>query len=105
MTASAAALTADLVQNPEVFYFRERDARMSIPAAMSHVLELRDRALDASDDALRLQGRVLARDLDQLAEVLRRQYPHVRGESTDDVLGHVAERHGHAFESRTRDVG
>jgi hypothetical protein len=103
VTVSVAELTADLVQNPEIFYFRERDSRLSMPAAMTHVLELRDRALIAGDESLRLQGRVIARDLDQLAEVLRRQYPHVRGESTDEVLGHVAERHGHAFAARTVD--
>lgn len=100
VTASVAELTADLVQTPEIFYFRERDSRLSMPAAMTYVLELRDRAVAAGDESLRLQGRVIAHELDQLAELLRRQYPHVRGESTDEVLGHVAERHGHAFASK-----
>lgn len=94
---SLSDLIADLAQNSETFYFRERDPRMSLPRAAEHLLTMRDESLAASDDTLRRRGDVLARQLDVLTEFLRDQYPHVQGESTDAVLSHVADSHGHAF--------
>jgi hypothetical protein len=98
-SASLAHVTADLAQNPEVFYFGERDPRLSMPRAAEYVLRLRDRALGASDETIRLQGRRLDRELEYLGEVMRRQYPHVTGSSAAETLGHVAARHGHAFDA------
>lgn len=94
---SLAEISADLAQNPEIFYFRDRDPRMSMPRATGYALDLRDRTLAASDETVRLQAQVLAREIDALGSLMRRQYPHVRGASSDDILGHVADSHGHTF--------
>lgn len=98
-THDLADVTADLAQNAEIFYFREHDPTMSMPRAAGYVLQLRDAAGSSEYAAVQMQGRALAAVLDELASVLLRQYPHVRGESADDVLGHVATNHGHRFEA------
>lgn len=90
-----AELTADLVQSNEIFYFTERDERLSAPRAIGYAMGLRDGALRSDDGDLRAAGALLARVMDELARVLTDQYPHVTGESTDDVLRVVAGSHGH----------
>lgn len=90
-----AELTADLVQNTEIFYFAEREERLSAARAVGYAMELRDAALQSGSSELRTQGAFLAHVLDELARVLTVQYPHVTGESTDDVLRAVAGSHGH----------
>ncbi|WP_127820366.1 potassium channel family protein [Microbacterium sp. CPCC 204701] len=88
-------LTADLVQSNEIFYFTERDERLSAPRAIGYAMELRDGALRSHDGDLRAAGALLAQVMDELARVLIEQYPHITGESTDDVLRAVAGSHGH----------
>ncbi|MEU1973506.1 potassium channel family protein [Microbacterium sp. NPDC019599] len=90
-----AALTADLVQSTEIFYFTERDERLSAARAIGYAMELRDAALGAHDPDVRAAGTLLQHVMDELARVLTDQYPHVSGESTDDVLRAVAGSHGH----------
>jgi hypothetical protein len=94
-TRAVAELTADLVQNTEIFYFTERDERLSASRASVYAMELRDAALKSEEPDLHAAGSVLAQVLDELARVLTDQYPHVTGESTDDVLRAVAGSHGH----------
>jgi hypothetical protein len=95
-TQSLAAVTADLVQNTEIFYFAERDARLSAARALAFTIDLRDAALASHSPDLRTAGMVLERVIDELVRVLRAQYPHVRGESPAEVLDHVASSHGHS---------
>ncbi len=90
-----AEVTADLVQNTEIFYFTERDERLSASRATGYAMELRDTATRSDDPDLHAAGVLLAHVLDELARVLTDQYPHVTGESTDDVLRAVAGSHGH----------
>ena len=90
-----AELTADLVQNTEIFYFAERDERLSAARAVGYAMELRDAALASGSGEVRAAGRFLASVLDELARVVTDQYPHVSGESTDEVLRAVAGSHGH----------
>ncbi|MDT0184867.1 potassium channel family protein [Microbacterium sp. ARD31] len=96
VTQSLAAVTADLVQNTEIFYFAERDARLSAARALAFTIDLRDAALASHSPELRTAGMVLERVIDELVRVLRAQYPHVRGESPAEVLDHVASSHGHS---------
>ena len=96
VSRSLAEVTADLVQNTEIFYFAEKDESLSAPRALHFALELRDAALSSRGVDVRAEGRVLARGIDQLAHVLRTQYPHLGdGESADDVFGNAARGHGH----------
>ena len=94
---SLAAVTADLVQNAEIFYFTEKDERLSSSRAMAYALQLRDAAIAAPSADLRSAGAVLARILDELARVVVSRYAHVTGESTDDILRAAAGSHGHAW--------
>ena len=94
---SLADLTADLVQNSEIFFFTEEDPRLSPAQGLRFTLELRDSALASEDAGVRAQGRELARIIDELARVLGQQYPRLAGDSTDSVIGRAAERHGHPF--------
>lgn len=93
VTESLAVLTADLVQNSEIFYFADESRRLSAPQAMEYVLELRDVAEGSPRAAVRSAGRALAVIVDELADLLKAQYPHVRGESTDEVVTDVAVAH------------
>lgn len=93
-----AELTADLVQSTEIFYFTERDERLSAARAIGYAVELRDAALRAGDPDIHAAGTLLQQVLDELARVLTDQYPHVSGGSTDDVLRAVADSHGHGLE-------
>ncbi|HKP06718.1 MAG TPA: two pore domain potassium channel family protein, partial [Microbacterium sp.] len=95
VTRALAELTADLVQNTEIFYFTERDERLSAARASGYAVELRDAALASGDPDLQAAGTLLSNVLDELARVLTDQYPHVTGESTDDVLRAAAGSHGH----------
>jgi hypothetical protein len=92
---SLTELTADLVQNTEIFYFTERDERLSAARAIGYAMELRDAALRAEAPDVRAAGTLLEHVMDELARVVTDQYPHVTGESTDDVLRAVAGSHGH----------
>jgi len=95
VTRALAELTADLVQNTEIFYFTERDERLSASRASGYAMELRDAAVGSGDPDLHAAGTLLSHMLDELARVLTDQYPHVTGESTDDVLRAAAGSHGH----------
>jgi hypothetical protein len=46
---------------------------------------------------VRAAGTLLSHVLDELARVLTDQYPHITGESTDDVLRAAAGSHGHVL--------
>ncbi|WP_426322674.1 potassium channel family protein [Microbacterium sp. E-13] len=95
VTRAVSELTADLVQNTEIFYFTERDERLSAARASGYAMELRDAALRSSHPDVHAAGMLLSHVLDELARVLTDQYPHVSGESTDDVLRAAAGSHGH----------
>lgn len=90
-----AELTADVTQTPEVYYFTEREERLSAPAAVRHALRLRDAAGRSADADVRAEGRVLGSTLDELAHVVRHHYRHLTGDTTDEVLLAVARSHGH----------
>lgn len=92
---SLAQLTADLVQNTEIFYFAESDDRLSATRAIGYAIDVRDAARGSDDADLRAAGALLEKVLDELARVLTERYPHVTGESTDSVLRAVAGSHGH----------
>jgi hypothetical protein len=92
-----AVVTADLVQNLELFYFTDADERLSAPRATGYAVDLRKAALASPDPDVQAEGRVLESVIDELARRLRKQYPHVRGESADDVLAHVAASHGYGW--------
>jgi hypothetical protein len=100
-----AELTADLVQNTEIFYFAERDERLSAARAVGYAMELRDQALQSGNGEVRLEGVFLEQVLDELARVVTDQYAHVTGESTDEVLRAVAGSHGHQLSCCTRICG
>ena len=85
-----AMVTADLVQNAEIFYFTDGDERLSAARAIGFVTTLRDAALASPHADVRAEGRQLSGILDELATRLRQQYAHVRGESTDDILAAFA---------------
>lgn len=95
VSRSLAEVTADLVQNTEIFYFTEKDDTLSAPRALHFALELRDAAEGSTSPDVRAEGRVLARGIDELTRVLRSQYPHLKGESPDEVFGSAARGHGH----------
>lgn len=97
VSRAIAELTADIVQNTEIFYFAEKDERLSAARAIGYAMELRDAAARSGDADVRLAGAVLAETLDELGRVLTDQYPHVTGESTDEVLREVAGSHGYSF--------
>lgn len=99
VSQSLTAVTADLVQNPEIFYFTEKDETLSAPRALHYSLELRDSALASADADVRAEGRALSHVIDELARVLRGQYPHLAGDSADEVFGSAARGHGHRFEA------
>ncbi|MCP2638238.1 potassium channel family protein [Microbacterium sp. HD4P20] len=101
VSRSLAELTADLVQNAEIFYFAEGDERLSAPGALRYALELRDAALATASADVRAEGRALASVIDELARVLRHQYPHLAGDSAADVLESAASGHGHGHRGRT----
>lgn len=96
---SLAELTADLVQNTEIFYFAERDDRLSVTRAIGYAIDVRDAARASGDADLRAAGVLLEKVLDELARVLTEQYPHVTGESTDAILRAAAGSHGHQLGS------
>ena len=98
VSESLSALTADLVQNPEIFYFTEKDEGLSAPRALHYSLELRARALSSANADVRAEGRALSHVIDELARTLRGQYPHLSGESADEVFGSAAQGHGHPFD-------
>lgn len=93
-----AELTADLVQSNEIFYFTERDERLSAARAIGYAMVLRDGALRSDDGDLRAAGAFLAQVMDELARVLTDQYPQITGESTDDILRAVAGSYGHRLD-------
>lgn len=95
LTASLSGVAADVVQNSEIFYFTDHSERMSAPRAMQYVLALRDAALSSRSPDVQAEGRVLAAMVDEFARMLKAQYAHVRGESTEEVLTDVATEHGH----------
>jgi voltage-gated potassium channel Kch len=95
VSCSLAEVTADLVQNTEIFYFTEKDETLSAPAALRYTLELRDAGLASNSPDVRAEARALERGIDELARVLRSQYPHLGGESSADVFGSAARGHGH----------
>jgi hypothetical protein len=97
VTAALAGVTADLVQNSEIFYFTDHTQRMSAPRAMEYVLELRDAASASRSPDVQAEGRILAAMVDELVRLLKTQYPHVRGESTEEVVTDVATAHGHRW--------
>lgn len=97
LAGSLAVLTADLVQNTEIFYFTERDERLSVARAIGFALEMRDAAAHSPRDDLRAASRVLAATLDELVRVLRDRYSHVHGDTVEDVLDAVARSHGHSL--------
>lgn len=90
-----AALTADLVQNTEIFYFTERDERLSASRAIGFAIELRNAATASGDADVRASASQLSHVLDELARVLADRYSQVSGESTDAVLRAAAGSHGH----------
>ncbi|WP_194410000.1 potassium channel family protein [Microbacterium cremeum] len=93
-----AELTAELVQSNEIFYFTERDERLSAARAIGYAMVLRDGALRSDDGDLHAAGAFLAQVMDELARVLTDQYPQITGESTDDVLRAVAGSYGHRLD-------
>jgi hypothetical protein len=95
VSGALATLTADLVQNTEIFYFTERDERLSAPRAVGFALEMRDAAARSDREDLRAAAGVLAVTVDELVRVLRSRYSHVHGETTEEVLAGVALSHGH----------
>lgn len=95
VTRALVESTADLVQNTEIFYFTERDDRLSAPRAIQYAIGLRDAALRSTAADVRAAGEVLGHVMDELARVLTDQYPHVTGDTTDEVLAAVAVSHGH----------
>lgn len=95
VSRALADLTADLTQTPEVYYFTERDERLSAPAAIRYAVHLRDAAERAPDPDVRAEGLVLRKTLDELARVLRHHDRTLTGETTDDVVLAVARSHGH----------
>jgi hypothetical protein len=92
-----AMVTADLVQNAEIFYFTDGDERLSAARATGFVTTLRDAALASLHADVRAEGRQLSGILDELAARLRQQYAHVRGESSDEILAAFAESHGYGW--------
>ncbi|RWZ59268.1 two pore domain potassium channel family protein [Labedella populi] len=104
VTHSLAEVSADLTQNAEIFYFAERDERLSAPHAMRFILVLRDAAASSTSDRVRAHGIALANVIDQLARHISDEYSHVRGDSADEILAAVAGSHGHHFSAmRARD--
>ncbi|MDX2377452.1 hypothetical protein M4I32_11640 [Microbacterium sp. LRZ72] len=97
ISASLADSIADLGQNSEIYYFTEKDPRMSMPHAAGTLLTLRDAAERSGHESVRAEGRALRVLIDDLARLLREQYPRTRGESTEAVLRSAAVHHGHDF--------
>ena len=98
ISQSLAALTADLVQTPEIFYFTEEDEALSAPRALHYSLELRDAGLSSTNADVRAEGRALSHVIDELARVLRGQYPHLGGDSAEEVFGNAAHGQGHRLD-------
>jgi hypothetical protein len=95
VSASLTGVTADLVQNAEIFYFAEKDETLSAPSALQYALELQEAALDSKSADVRAEGRALSHVIEELARVLRSQYPHLAGDSAADVFASAASGHGH----------
>lgn len=95
VTRSLTEFTADLVQNAEIFYFAERDERLSATRAMEYALDLRDAASRSTSADVRIEGQVLAQVIQELARVLADQHPPLAGDTPDAVLRMVADSHGH----------
>src|SRR3546814_5245738 len=104
VSRALAELTADLTQTPEVYYFTERDERLSAPAAIRYAVHLRDAAERTSDPDLRAEGLVLRNTLDELARVLRHHSRTLTGETTDEVVLAMARSHGHENGGTAADV-
>jgi hypothetical protein len=92
---SLAEVTADLVQNAEIFYFAEKDETLSAPRALQYALELQGSALASTSADVRAEGRALSHVIEELARVLRSQYSHLAGDSAADVFANAATGHAH----------
>ena len=93
VATSLVEVRVDLAQYSETYYFRDADPAWSLAATVRHVQELvvAGRAVPRQD--VRLAADVLAGALEELCELLDRQYLDTGG-SVDDVLAAYAAEHG-----------
>ena len=76
------------------YYFADRDERFSFAATAPYLLQLARRCDESEvSDAGRLRAELLANALDDLAKTLRERFPHIRADSTDDVLAAYGQDH------------
>lgn len=85
----------DLTQYAETYYFREKDARASLPAQMEYLQEIARAARSSARADLRLAGTVLCEAVEDYADLLGKQF--LRGaESAEKTLQRYAADHGYS---------
>jgi len=94
LTLRLAAIERDLIDFPATYYFADRDERFSFAATAPYLLQLARRCAESEvPDAGRLRAELLSNAVDDLAETLREHFPHIRADSTDDVLAAYGQDH------------
>jgi hypothetical protein len=94
LTLRLTAIERNLIDFPATYYFADRDQRFSFAATAPYLLQLARRCAEAEvSDAGRFRVELLDNALDDLAETLRERFPHIRADSTDDVLAAYAHDH------------
>ena len=85
----------DLTQYAETYYFREKDARASLPAQLGYLVEIARAAGSSPRADVRLAGTVLCEAVEDYAGLLSKQF--VPGpESAEQTLRRYAADHGHS---------
>lgn len=94
LTSRLVAVERDLVSFPVTYYFAERDARFSLPAAAPYLLTLADRGCaEEMPGRVRLRARLLLEALEDLAATTAQRFHGVRSGTTAELLAAYARDH------------
>ncbi|WP_309080182.1 ion channel [Zhihengliuella sp.] len=80
----------DFAQHPEAFYFQEASSDLSLAGVLPCALGIRDAASPRPEPSVQLAARQLDFTLEQLAEILRREF-FQSAETTEEVFAAYAE--------------
>lgn len=86
----------DLTQNPETYYFHDRQDSTSLPAALGVVLELVDAGRGVPDESVRLGAELLGEAVEDLLRAIASGFlrPARGGEPVADLLARYRDDHG-----------
>lgn len=81
----------DLNQYGETYYFRDLEGDAALPVALGHAIRLADEAAAAGNPSTRLVGEMLSAAVDELAELLDRDFLHTGGDTQTVVTAYAAD--------------